>query len=256
MDVAFLKSISSEMKAMTNKANKKKRASSDYHRFQRDVSLLIYIAIPHGKKISFQEPSSKHARYELSHQIHRAVQQIMSDVLTEGKACWQLVLNSKPDSEIPFFFQPECHAVRNTEIIPMIIRSRDIGIPAKRVRSLVRRLKHSEMPLSDLSLLRFNDDRERIANRWGHVLSWHMSDPSTFTDPFILLSQCDKRRLAIKLCEAIEDAMNDALSKSRYADCAITIPTYSREELESSKLLYLEGKMGSKEFKDLIFSRI
>lgn len=240
---------------MTYRANEKKNASNDYRKYREDTSLLLYEAIPHEKEIICEGPALSNAHYELPHSIHRAVGQIMSDTLTKGKACWQLVITPATNLEVPFYFQPKRRAFQNLETIPIVIRSRNIGISSRCIRSLVKRLKHSEIPLSDLSLLKFNKDREKIANRWGHALSWHMSDPSTFTDPCILLNQCNKKILAIQLCEEIERAMNEALSKSKYADCVIAIPTHSRTTLELSKQLYLEGRIEDKEFSDLVFSR-
>lgn len=227
----------------------------DYQQFRRDMSLIIYKAIPHGKDVSCRGPATKSIDYHLSFRIHEAIGQIMSDVLTKGKASWCLCINPTSDAETPFSFKPKKYPIKGFKTVPMVIRSRDIGIPRRKVRSLTRRLKRSDLPLSDISLMRFNDYREIIADRWGHVLSWQMSDPSVFTDACILLEHCDSKILAIKLCEVIQDAMNETLIKSGLAEYRIDIPTFSRKELESAKQLYIEGNLDEEVFSNLVFSR-
>lgn len=103
--------------------------------------------------------------------------------------------------------------------------------------------------------MRFNDYREIIADRWGHALSWQMSDPSVFTDACILLEHCDGKILAIKLCEVIQDAMNETLAKSGLAEYRIDIPTFARKELESAKQLYIEGNLDGEVFSNLVFHK-
>lgn len=239
---------------MIRRIGKNKKASMDFQRFERDASTLINYAIPYGKEIVCEGPSTTETRYDLSNRIHESANQIVSNILTEGKAHWCLNINPKEDSEPLFCFRPRKHPVQGFKTIPMIIRSRDIGIPYKHIRSLTKRLRHSEFPLSDLTLLRFDIDRNRIADRWGHALSWHMSDPSVFTDACILLNQCNKKLLAIETCKAVETAMNKALSKSGFSDSRVTIPTYSKEKLKSSKKRYIEGSLEEEAFNNLVFS--
>lgn len=237
---------------MTKKSNNKE-ISMDYAKYRNDASSLIYDAIPRNKEILCKGPSSKHDYYELSHRIHEDVSRIMADVLSVGKAHWFLNINPSVQSELPFCFRPKQRPIRGVKTVPMVIRSRDAGISSRSIRSLTKRLERSEIPLLDLSLLKYEKDRIRIADHWGHALSWHMSSLSDFTDACILLNQCNRKILAIRLCEAIETAMNDALARAGLTDYEISIPTYSRKELESSKQLYIDGKMQDSEFSDLVF---
>ena len=226
----------------------------DYQRFKREMSLMLYMAMPRSKEVLCIGPRATDIDYDLRYRICEDVCQIMTDVLTEGMASWCLCVNPVSGSEVPFLFRPRKQAVKGFAITPMIIRSRDVGISRRSVRSLVKRLKHSELPLQDMSLVRFIDDRAMMADHWGYALGWRMSAPSAFTEPCILLNQCDRKILAIKLCEVIQDAMNEALSKSGLADYKIEIPTYDREELETSRRLYVEGNLDEKTFGDLINS--
>lgn len=241
---------------MINKSNTEKHFSADYQRLRREMSLTIYRAMPRGKEILCNGPTERGVYYNLSYQIQEATNKIASDVLIKGKASWCLNINPDKNSEIPFAFRPKSHPIRGHKTVRMVINSRDIGIPRKNVRRLAKRLKRSELPLSDLSLIRFNEVREQIADYWGHALSWHMSDPAIFTDPCILLNQCDSKILAIKLCEAIIDAMNETLAKSGLSCYRIEIPTFSKKELETSRRLFVEGKIEQKVFSDLVFSEV
>lgn len=241
---------------MIKKSNAKKEESLDYLRFKEAMSSMVYAAVPCGKDVLCIGPEATDTDYGFSFRVHEAVCRIMVDVLTEGKAPWLLCVNPENDSQVPFLFRPKRHAVKGFAAVPMVIRSCDIGVPRRSVRSLAKRLRHSEPLYNDASFIRFDDDREMIANHWGYALAWRLSDPSTFTDPCILLNQCDRKILAIKLCKVIQDAMNEALSRSGLADYRIEIPTYDREEFESSRQLYLEGKLDGKAFSDLVFSRI
>lgn len=231
----------------------KKKDSVDYLRFRAEMSSMLYMAMLRSKEVLCIGPRATDIDYDLRYRICEDVCQIMADVLTGGMASWCLCVNPVSGSEVPFLFRPRKQAVKGFAITPMIIRSRDIGISRRSVRSLVKRLKHSELPLQDMSLVRFIDDRAMIADHWGHALGWRMSASSVFTEPCILLNQCDRKILAIKLCEVIQDAMNEALSKSGLADYKIEIPTYDREELKTSRRLYVEGNLDEKTFSDLVF---
>lgn len=239
---------------MIKRLKAKRNDSVDYQRFKREMSLMLYMAMPRSKEVLCIGPRATDIDYDLRYRICEDVCQIMTDVLTEGMASWCLCVNPVSGSEVPFLFRPRKQAVKGFAITPMIIRSRDVGISRRSVRSLVKRLKHSELPLQDMSLVRFIDDRAMMADHWGYALGWRMSAPSAFTEPCILLNQCDRKILAIKLCEVIQDAMNEALSKSGLADYKIEIPTYDREELETSRRLYVEGNLDEKTFGDLINS--
>lgn len=241
---------------MINRPNTEKHFSEDYQRLRREMSLTIYRAMPHGKKVLCNGPAGGGAYYNLSYQVYEAMNKIASDVLVKGKASWCLNINPDKSSEIPFAFRPKSHPFKGFKTVRMVVYSRDIGIPRRNVRRLAKRLKHSKLPLSDPSLIRFNEAREQIADHCGHALSWHMSDPTTFTDACILLNQCDSKILAIKLCEAIMDTMNETLAKSGLSNYRIEVPTFSKEELETSRQLFVEGKIEQKVFSDLVFSRV
>lgn len=241
---------------MIKKSNAKKENSLDYLRFRKAMSSMVYLAMPRGKDVLCIAPEATRIDHSFSFRIHEAVCQLMADVLTEGKASWLLCVNPENDSQVPFLFRPKRHAVKGFAAVPMVVRSCDIGIPQRSVRSLAKRLRHSESLYDDVSLIQYDGDRKMIADHWGHALAWRLSGPSTFTDPCILLNQCDRKILAIKSCKIIQDAMNEALSRSGLADYRIDIPTYDREEFESSRRLYLEGKSDGKAFSDLVFSKI
>lgn len=238
---------------MINKPNK--QSSMDLQKFKQDTSTLIYLAIPRGKEVVCEGPSATKFRYELFFRIHEAACQMISEALTKGKACWYLQVNPDKTSEIPFNFRPKGHLINDFEAVPMVIRSRDMGVPSRNVRSLVKRIRRSEIPLSDLSLLKFDDDRRKIADRWGHSLAWRISDPSAFTDASILINQCNMKLLAIRACKTVEVSMNEALSKTEFSDYTISIPTYSKEELESAAKRYVEGELEEGAFSKLVFSR-
>lgn len=237
---------------MIKRLKAKRNDSVDYLRFKREMSSMLYIAMPRSKEVLCIGSRATDADYDLRYRICEDVCQIMTDVLTEGVASWCLCVNPVSGSEMPFLFRPRKQAVKGFAITSMVIRSRDIGISRRSVRSLVKRLKHSELPLQDMSLVRFIDDRAMIADHWGHALGWRMSASSVFTEPCILLNRCDRKILAIKLCEVIQDAMNEALSKSGLADYEIEIPTYDKEELETSRRQYVEGNLDEKTFCDLV----
>lgn len=230
--------------------------SMDFQNFKRDTSTLIYLAIPRGKEITCEGPSEIGFRYDLSYRIHEAASWIISDILTKGVARWHLGVNPDNTSSTPFFFSPEGHQADGVKTVPIVIHSRDIGIPAKSIRSLAKRLRRSEIPLSDLSILKFDADRKRIADRWGHPLSWRLSASSEFTDASILINQCNKIILAIRACKTLEASMNSALAKTKYSDYTITIPTHSAKDLECAKKQYLEGNLKEEVFSRLVFTRI
>ena len=231
-----------------------KEISMDFQNFKRDTSTLIYLAIPRGKEIAREGPSGTRLRYDLSYQIHEAASWMISDILTIGVARWHLGVNPGSTSSTPFFFSRKGHQTDGVKTIPIVIHSRDIGIPVKSIRALAKRLRHSKIPLSDLSLLKFDADRKRIADRWGHPLSWRISDSSEFTDASILINQCSKRILAIRACKTIEASMNNALAKTKYSDYTITIPTQSEKDLECAKKQYLEGNLKEEDFSSLVFT--
>ena len=232
-----------------------KKTSTDFCKFERDASTLIYLAMPGEKEIVSEGPSAIGFRHDLSFRAHEAACQMICDVLTKGKACWCLEVDPDKDSEAPFVFRPKGCRRSGFKTVPIVICSREMGVSSRSVRSLVKRLRRSEIPLSDLSLLRFDADRRMIADRWGHSFSWRMSDPSEFIDASILINQCNKKILAIRACKAVEASMNEALSKTAFSDYAISIPTYSEEELESAKKRYITGELEEESFSSLVFSR-
>ncbi len=52
------------------------------------------------------------------------------------------------------------------------------------------------------------------------------------------------------------DTMNETLTKSGLSNYRIEVPTFSKEELETSRQLFVEGKIEQKVFSDLVFSRV
>lgn len=238
---------------MIGKTNGHEKMSMDYQRYRTDVSNLIYEAIPHGKEIKLESSMSSDIEYNLSHKIKQATVLIIIDTLTKGKARWCLDESPREDPQHPFIFRHRSNHIQDLRRIPLIVKSSDVGVPRKYIHTLAKRLSHSEPPLTELSLLRFDENRLRIADACGHMVSWYVSAPSAFTNACFLLNQCNKRLLAVNLCKVIEMAMNEALSKSRFADCKVTIPTHSREELEISKQKYVNGEIGDEPFKNLVF---
>lgn len=242
---------------MTSNANNDDMLSTDYYAFTNDTMTLIYRAIPRGDEITCEGPAAGQINHELSSHIHDAASRIMLDVLSKGKARWCLNINPVSSQNEPFCFRPKADPIPGFKTVPFVIHSRDVGISGKHIRSLSKRLRHSHMPLHGMaSLLRYDRDRKRIADRWGHSLSWHISDWSAFTDSCFLLNECSRKLLAIRLCETIAKAMNEALCKSELAAYTIKIPTCSREKLESSKQEYIEGRISSKEFRELVLLRL
>lgn len=244
------------MKVVTDKMGNKEVLSLDYEHYKADVFRLIYKAVPNGEGISVEGPSDIRIDYDLVCHVRCVVSQVMADILSRGKASWCLCVNpdkGHEDNGGLFCFWPKSEPVRGFKVIPMVIRSRDVGIRSRHIRLLSRRLRRSRSHLADVSLLKYGQARRAIADRWGHALSWIMSDFSAFTDSCILLNECDRRLLGIRLCGAIEAAMNMALSKAGLDEYKVKIPTYSREELELSRQKYIEGKIGDEEFSDVVF---
>lgn len=242
---------------MTSNTNNDDMLSTDYYAFTNDTMTLINRAIPHGCSITCEGPTAGQINHALSSHIHNAASRIMLDVLSKGKAHWCLNINPASSQNEPFCFRPKADPISGFNTIPFVIHSCDVGISGKHIRSLSKRLRHSHMPLHDMaSLLKYDGDRKRIADSWGHSLSWHISDRSAFTDSCFLLNECSRKLLAIRLCETIAKAMNEALSKSELATYTIIIPTYSREKLESSKQKYIEGRISSEEFRELVIPRL
>lgn len=240
---------------MMSNANSDDMLSMDYQAFVADTLMLTYKAIPRGKEIICEGPMTGQVNHELSRHIHDTVSRIILDILSKGEAHWCLCINPINNQKEPFCFRPKANPIPEFKTVPFAINSRDVGISGKRIRSLSKRLKRSHAPLHDVtSLLKYDGDRKRIADSWGHFLSWHISDWSAFTEPCYLLNECNRKLLAIKLCDTIAKAMNIALSKSEFEAYTIKIPTCPREKLESSKQEYIEGRISSKVFRDLVLS--
>lgn len=241
---------------MIDRMESNEELSWHYEKYKRDVSLLIYKAVPNEENISFEESPNNRINYELVRHVRHVVPQIITDVLTRGKASWCLCVNPDKNQERLFCFRPKSNPICEYKAIPMIIQSRDVGIQSRCIRALLRRLRHSRERYTDTSLLKYDGVSRAIADRWGHALSWTMSDYSAFTSPCLLLNECNRKLLAIKLCQTIENVMNEALSKAEIDVYKVKIPTYSIEELELSKREYIEGKLSDKEFNDLVCHRI
>lgn len=255
MDVRYLKTFFLRMTIMINWRENSRDSFTDFQVFERDMKTLIYFAIPKGENIICKS-SNKKLDYELSDQIHDAVCLIIRDILTRGKSYYSLNINLNEDGGLPFQFRPKNHPVQGYKIVSMIIYSHDFGISNKSIRALTKRLKKSKCHISDNDPFKFDESRKRIADRWGHAISWRMSEPAVFTDSSILLNQCNQIMLAIDACKAVENAMNKVLFESGFSDYKVIIPTRSKEELESSKKKYIEGTLEEKNFSDMLFSRI
>lgn len=216
-----------------------------------------YIAMPFSADITVDGLGNRPYGHSLPHQIRQSIDSIAYDVLTQGTATRLFCLSDTRDCDYPYFHIIDSSRQEKFEkpsIVSkkIIVKSGEFGIKKRRIKGMVRKLSHSQMPRIDNDFVRRSNLCDMMADRAGRVVFWTLTDSSKFTDPCILIKHCNQIILAIKICKFVETAINSFLAEAEI-EAKVTVPTYSLADLLNSLEAFEKGNISVEDFSDVVF---
>lgn len=241
------------------KKNRISRASLGYGPYAQFAHGQSYRAMPFSTDITVEGLWAGPYRHDLSYQIRESMDSIGYDILTRGKATRQFCLINDYECEPSQFLIVDGsrkEIVRESPVAlkTVEIKSSEFGIKQRSIRNIVRKLSHSHIPPTDNDFIGRSNLSDMMADRAGSVVYWTLTEPSKFTDPFILITRCHQMILAISICKRVEKEINDFLSEAK-VEAAVTVPTYSLADLSKSLRAFEEGRLPIEDFSDIVFKR-
>lgn len=241
------------------KMSRTSRASLGYGPYAQFAHSQSYRAISFSAEITVEGLWAGPHKHDLPYQIRESMDSIGYDILTQGKATRQFCLIKDSDCEPPQFliadsFRKEIIKESPVALKTVEIKSSEFGIKQRSIRNIIRKLSHSQMPPTDNDFVRRSKLSDMMADRAGSAIFWTLTEPSKFTDPFILITRCHQMMLAISICKRVEKEINTFLSEAKI-EATVTVPTYSLTDLSNSLKEFIEGRLPINDFSDIVFKR-
>lgn len=241
--------------------NKKDRmvTSIELMHYNNFASVQSFRAMRHSDEIGIRCPEKRECCYDFSRKVRDLIDSVLYDILTRGKA-ERIFLAEDGDSDLPCFnvFQKKSGGRYSAQKVlfskKVAFHCKDFGIKRREIKRLVRKLRRSSSFPVDGDFIRKNNLRNEMADRAGKTVSWTYSAPSSFTDPCILLNECDQKILSVKVCKSLEKELNMFFLEGGI-NAEVIVPCYSVEELAKAKKQFIEGVIGVKEFSAIVFAR-